>query len=82
MTAIFRIKTVALTTGLSRSTIYGKLKYDPKRPQAFDPSFPKPLKLGSRAIGWISDEVENWLKLQKEKSAADQLSTPLNEGDA
>lgn len=82
MTVILRIKTVALTTGLSRSAIYSKLKYDPKRPLAFDPTFPQPLKLGSRAIGWISEEVENWLRLQKEKSTRSLCAPSVNKGGA
>ena len=25
-------------------------------------NFPKPIRLGSRAIGWRRSEIENWLK--------------------
>lgn len=48
---------------LSRSTIYDKL--DPNSPR-HDPTFPKPIKLGtaSSAIGFIESEVNAWLDRQ------------------
>jgi prophage regulatory protein len=30
--------------------------------------FPKPIKLGQRASGWLESEVSNWLVSQIEKS--------------
>ena len=40
-------------TGLSRSTIYEKIK---------DGTFPKPVKLGPRAGGWFDSEIDAWLE--------------------
>ena len=39
-------------TGLSRATIYRKMRKG---------QFPKPLKLGDRAVRWRQSEVEGWL---------------------
>jgi len=55
---VLRISELILRTGLSRSSIYSKL--DPGS-ATFDPTFPKQIKLGSRAVAWLEDEVEAWL---------------------
>ena len=57
---IIRRKQVEARTGLSRSTIYAKLRVNPKRPNDYDPSFPQPIPVGSKAVGWIESEVEAW----------------------
>ena len=68
---ILRLPIVKTRTGLSRSTIY--LRVSKK-------SFPEPVSLGgrsfwlirpassSRAVGWIEDEIEAWLKAQIDAS--------------
>ena len=55
---ILRRKQVEDRIGLSRATIYAKTKFNPKRPQEFDPDFPKPISLGNKAVGWIEAEIE------------------------
>lgn len=65
-TAILRLPAVKMCTGLSRSTIYLKIS---------EGSFPKPISLGSRAVGWIESEVMDWLEHQIEISR-----TPKTEG--
>lgn len=40
-------------TGLSRSSIY--------RLQA-DGQFPRPIRLGPRAVGWRADEIAAWIE--------------------
>lgn len=49
---IMRLKDVMDTTGLGRSYIYKLIA---------DGMFPKPVQLGARATGWVSDEVESWI---------------------
>ena len=49
---IMRLKEVMDTTGLGRSYIYKLIA---------DGGFPKPVPLGARATGWVSDEVESWI---------------------
>ena len=56
MTKNYEIKRrpeVEAKTGLSRSTIYEKMKSG---------SFPKPVKLGPRAVGWLDAEIDAWLE--------------------
>ena len=50
---ILRLPEVMVMTGLSKSTIYlwiGKEK------------FPAHISLGARSIGWIEQEVEEWIE--------------------
>lgn len=57
---ILRRKQVEARTGLSRSTIYERIK---------EGSFPAPVSLGGkRAVGWIESEIFYWLTAQIEKS--------------
>lgn len=65
---ILRRKQVEARTGLSRSTIYAKLRHNPKRPGDYDPTFPTPVSVGAKAVGWVESEVENWLATQIQKS--------------
>ena len=58
-TAILRLPSVKARTGLARSTIYLRIA---------DGTFPKPVSLGGRAVGWIEAEVEAWLAEQIERS--------------
>lgn len=50
--SILRRKQVEKRTGLSRSTIYLRIQ---------EGTFPKPVNLGARAVGWLENEVEAWL---------------------
>ncbi len=65
---ILRRKQVEARTGLSRSSIYAKLRHNPKRPGDYDPTFPKPVSVGAKAVGWIEAELDEWLASQVEKS--------------
>ena len=58
-TVILRLPAVKARTGLSRSTIYLRIA---------EGSFPKPVSLGGRAVGWVEAEVNDWLKQQIESS--------------
>ena len=65
---------VEARTGLKRSTIYAKLRHNPKRPGDFDPTFPKPISLGKDSNGcntsvrWVESEVDAWIAAQIEAS--------------
>ncbi|WP_083860681.1 AlpA family phage regulatory protein [Chromobacterium haemolyticum] len=56
---IIRRKQVEARTGLCRSTIYDKL--NPNSPR-HDTNFPKPISLGTGAVGWIESEVTEWIE--------------------
>lgn len=58
-TAILRLPTVKARTGLSRSTIYLRVS---------EGTFPKPVGLGSRAVGWVESEIQQWLEQRIEAS--------------
>ena len=47
-----RLTEVIRDTGLGRSSIYKRIAQG---------EFPKPVPLGGRAVGWVSDEVEAWI---------------------
>jgi len=59
VTAILRLPAVKARTGLSRSTIYLRISEE---------SFPKPVSLGGRAVGWIESEINDWLEQQIDNS--------------
>jgi len=65
---IIRRKQVEARTGLSRSSIYARLRQNPKRPGDYDPTFPKPISVGAKAVGWIEAEIDAWLTAQIQKS--------------
>lgn len=50
--SIQRFPTVKSRTGLGRSTIYLKIA---------EGTFPAPVKLGVRAVGWLESDIDSWL---------------------
>lgn len=56
---ILRLPFVKARTGLSRSTIYLRIAAG---------SFPKPISLGSRAVGWLAAEIDGWVTSRVEAS--------------
>ena len=49
---ILRLPTVKAITGLSRSTIYLRMS---------EGTSTEKISLGSRAVGWLETEVQDWL---------------------
>jgi prophage regulatory protein len=49
---ILRRREVSDRTGLGRSTLYAYMQ---------DGRFPRAIKLGPRAVGWLEDEIEKWI---------------------
>ena len=49
---MLRLPQVLAKIGLSRSATYEMINSG---------DFPKPVKLGKRAVGWVDHDVENWL---------------------
>ena len=52
---ILRLPDVKASTGLSRSTIYERIS---------EGTFPKQVSLGGRAVGWLENEIQEWLERQ------------------
>jgi prophage regulatory protein len=50
--SILRLPTVRERTGLSRAAIYQRMERG---------DFPRPVKLGPRAVGWPSSEIDKWI---------------------
>lgn len=49
---ILRLPAVKSRTGLSRSTIYLRITKG---------TFPTPISLGDRAVGWLESEINDWI---------------------
>ncbi|MDP5798619.1 AlpA family phage regulatory protein [Pseudomonas aeruginosa] len=56
---MLRIKQVQDRTGLSRSTIYDRINSSSPR---YDSGFPRPVKIGLSAVGWLEESVDDWIK--------------------
>jgi prophage regulatory protein len=52
---ILRLPGVIAQTGLSRSTIYLRVSQG---------EFPKQVRLGFRAVGWLESDIQGWLEEQ------------------
>lgn len=61
---ILRLPEVMTRTGLSRSTIYLRVSQG---------TFPKPVNLGGRAVGWVEAETQEWLQRQIETSRKESV---------
>jgi len=53
---VYRIKELTKLLGVSKETIYLWIRKN---------RFPKPIKLGERASGWLKEDVEKWLENKK-----------------
>ena len=63
---VLRMKDVVNICGLSRSTIDDKMDTKSRR---HDPSFPRPLKIGISAVGWMEQDIFGWLDSKKNVQA-------------
>lgn len=61
---VLKYRDVIARTGLSRSSIHYKLTPGGKRANLFDPTFPTPLALGPRRVGFLASEVDAWIQRQ------------------
>ncbi|WP_149779032.1 helix-turn-helix transcriptional regulator [Roseovarius litoreus] len=57
---IIRRPEVEKITGLSRSTLYSMMA---------DHNFPRPIKLGKRAVGWREADIAAWVESRKTDAA-------------
>ncbi len=56
---ILRRPSVEDRTGIPRSTMYSKIA---------EGTFPRPISLGDRAVGWLESEIEEWIAKNVEAS--------------
>lgn len=61
---IIRLPAVKDQTGLSRSSVYLRMSKG---------EFPQSISLGDRAIGWLEEEINQWIedKIIESKSSGD-----------
>ncbi|MEQ9083792.1 MAG: AlpA family transcriptional regulator [Alcanivorax sp.] len=59
---IMRLTEVIQTTGLARSSIYSRMT---------EGSFPRPVPLGARSVGWVSEEIQDWVESRIQERDAD-----------
>jgi prophage regulatory protein len=57
---LYRTKELTELLGISRSTLYN---------WTLSGHFPKPIKLGSRAIAWSESDVQDWITSQQERTS-------------
>ena len=50
---LLRLPAVLERTGLGRSALYALMKAG---------EFPRPLRIGARAVAWLEDEVDEWIR--------------------
>jgi len=55
---LMRLKEVIHTSSLSRASIYSFMEQG---------AFPQSVSLGARAIGWRSQDVQNWIQERDER---------------
>ena len=56
---ILRLPAVKTRVGLGRSSIYERVAHG---------TFPKPINLGARAVGWLESEIDEYLAALVERS--------------
>ncbi len=59
---VIRLPKLLSILGISRSTVYLKIN---KSSKYYDKDFPKPIKLGEKAIGWINQDVMEYIEVIK-----------------
>ena len=60
---ILRLPQVKSQTGLSRSTIYLRIK---------NKEFPESISLGGRAVGWLESDIQDWLDDKRKESRGEE----------
>ena len=68
--AILRLPTVTARTGLSRSTIYARIRTG---------KFPAAIALGSRAVGWLEAEIDQWITDRVDQTRLDQAKAGVHD---
>lgn len=58
--------------GLKRSSIYEKLNPNSRY---YDPTFPRSVRIGWRAVGWFLEDAEAWIKARVQRGDGDAGET-------
>jgi len=63
--AISRRPKVQVRTGLPKSSIYALMAKG---------AFPKPIKIGVRAVGWLDSDIDAWIEAQVSASRGNSVA--------
>lgn len=66
-TRMLRIREVLQLCGLSRATLYREIKLH---------AFPAPVKLSARSVGWLQEDVTQWLDARIAQRGPAYQATP------
>ena len=67
MNKILKLPEVIRVTGLQRSSIYDYVKKG---------VFPPPINLGARSVGWVEEQVFEWISSRIEASRKQRENSP------
>ena len=67
---IWRLPEVMARTGLSRSTIYVLIRQG---------TFPSQVNLGPRAVGWVANEITDWIEARIVESRAQEYVSSVQD---
>lgn len=67
LSTIIRLRKLLTQLSISRSTVY--LRINPQS-KYYDPMFPKPIRLGAKAVGWVLSDVYDYIDYLKKKQQA------------
>ena len=70
---ILRLPAVRARVGLQTTAIYERIR---------NGTFPPPIKLGSRASGWLTSEVDRWLEERVAESRGEASEKAAAQGGA
>lgn len=59
-TQVFKMAAVSQITGRCRTSIYQGVK---------NGTFPAPIKLGARSVGWLSTDIDAWINSRVEATS-------------
>ncbi|MEX3316651.1 helix-turn-helix transcriptional regulator [Sulfitobacter sp. PS-8MA] len=67
--SVLRLPEVRERVGLSKSSIYAFIAAE---------QFPKPIRIGARAVAWRLSDIEAWLASKSEQNSSPKLSVKEN----
>ena len=62
LATVVRLPQLTKMVGISRSMIYLKIN---AKSRYFDAKFPKPIRLGQKAIGWLLSDIYDYIRALK-----------------
>ena len=63
--SVVRLPQLTQMMSLSRSSVYLRIN---EKSDYFDPDFPKPVRLGKKAMGWLQSDINKYLEILEFRS--------------